>query len=923
MKHNLITLPWKGGFLCLLLIFVVPGISRGTPLSDPQVDGYNVRVGTETFAGLYHFTSNTLLVETAQAITNMGSDTIKCYLGPDTSFQSGVTLPSSITNLMLLARNEPSYHQVLDMPFRHFIMWAYPFSTGIPFGDGNYTPTEQANDYREMYDLTTYLLTNYNNSGKTFYLGHWEGDGYLSVNNWTTNPSPAVVTAMVAWENNRQKAVDDAKAANGFTNMNVYYYAEANRVRDAMLNGTNNNVRMINYVIPYVTNLDYISYSSYDAQNLSTSDLYTTLNYMEAHFPTNKAGRVPGERMWIGEYGWGGNSTDSQEPMNRAYIQRLLNWQGSTGALQFILFWEMYDNEAGKNFCLIDSNDVKVASWYLQQRFFNNARLLTAQFKETNGRLPNDAEFSSLVSPMLNSPLPAPVNFTLSNPSSSTSSNLAVTMSSTLAQGVYGDDEAGVWVFYGPQDGGTTPTSWANSRFVGVNTNFNPTAFSLTVSNLIPQTNYFFRFYAANANTNAWAPASSSFSTETVNPPNFGSSMKIVLSGYNRSETLSNFPILINLGTNLPGFSYQQFASPSGNDLRFTDASGALLIPHEIDEWNTNGTSTVWVNLPSLSAGSNFIWAYWGNPAAMNPPAYTTNGDAWPNFDIVWHLKENTFPYADSTQQYPALSGVAPAQATGIIGHGEKFNGSSTFLDAGVVNNLGNAFTLSAWLNESTSASNIQALWANQKGGFGSAGFALFVNSFNTTDGKIVFDAGDGTNGSEKGSSSGAVGPNQWHLVTAAVDRTGGTVTFYADGALVGSGTIVTDFVNNADLNFGRFTNSFYYFNGTMDEARIQSGLADSNWVWASWMTVASNSSLANYSAPARQSPVLAIGSSGGGNSVSWPASGVGFALYSTTNLTSPVAWTVTTNQPVFTNNQWQINLPTDTTQRFYRLKGQ
>ena len=150
-----------------------------------------------------------------------------------------------------------------------------------------------------------------------------------------------------------------------YSNVNVFYYAEANRVRDAMLNGPNNNVRMINAVVPYVTNLDYLSYSSYDAMNLSASDLYTTLNYMQAHLPTNKAGAVPGERMWIGEYGWGGNSTASQEPLNRAYIQRLLGWNYGGQCLQFILFWEMYDNEVGKNFCLIDSNNVQTASWYL------------------------------------------------------------------------------------------------------------------------------------------------------------------------------------------------------------------------------------------------------------------------------------------------------------------------------------------------------------------------------------------------------------------------------------------------------------------------------------------------------------------------------------------------------------------------------
>jgi hypothetical protein len=198
-------------FVALLVGLSAASLSPAAALSDPAVDSYNMRVGTQTFSGLYKFTTNTLLVETAEAITNLGSDTIKFYMGHNTSGQSGVTLSSNITNLLTLARDEPSYRRVLDMPFRHLIIWEYPFSNpDAPFQDGNYTSTEQANDYREMYDLTRYFLTNYNGSGKTFFLGHWEGDGYLSVNNWTTNPSAAVVSGMILWENTRQKAVDDA-----------------------------------------------------------------------------------------------------------------------------------------------------------------------------------------------------------------------------------------------------------------------------------------------------------------------------------------------------------------------------------------------------------------------------------------------------------------------------------------------------------------------------------------------------------------------------------------------------------------------------------------------------------------------------------------------------------------------------------------
>ena len=111
--------------ICLLVFLCFH--SQSAPLSDPAVDQYNVHVGTQTFAGLYQFTTNSLLVETSQAILGLGSDIFKGYLGSDFPGKYRITLPPNVTNLLTLARDEPSCHAMLDMPFRHFVLWAYPF----------------------------------------------------------------------------------------------------------------------------------------------------------------------------------------------------------------------------------------------------------------------------------------------------------------------------------------------------------------------------------------------------------------------------------------------------------------------------------------------------------------------------------------------------------------------------------------------------------------------------------------------------------------------------------------------------------------------------------------------------------------------------------------------------------------------------
>lgn len=105
--------------------------------------------------------------------------------------------------------------------------------------------------------------------------------------------------------------------------------------------------------------------------------------------------------------------------------------------------------------------------------------------------------------------------------------------------------------------------------------------------------------------------------------------MPIRFRGYEGASTLTNFPALIKLseGCGNNRFHYADCAT-GGADLLFTDASGARL-QHEIELWNTNGVSHIWVQVPALRRNTA-VTLYWKNPA-LEPRSATFRPTDLPN----------------------------------------------------------------------------------------------------------------------------------------------------------------------------------------------------------------------------------------------------------------------------------------------------
>lgn len=377
-----------------------------------KVASYNYVIGTQTVGSKYKFTKETMLVETAEKIKEMGSNLLKFSMHPRYCSENyGLPKNDEITSLTKLATLEPSVKRVLDMDFKYYHIWTYGFSQYTPEPEGSKDDTAQIKFingypkeyqdalYKELYEFVTYLLTAYNNSGKTFYLGNWEGDWHLRSDYDRTKPANLkTLEGMIEWAKTRQKAVDDAKRDTKHENVEVYHYIEVNLVKKALQEP---NAKVVSNSIVPLVNPDYVSYSSYDATNPHKSEasikkhLQKSLDFLESQLKP-KANLPAGKRVWIGEYGNPSiHHTDEMQNLRSIWtIKAALEW-----GTPYILYWEMYNNEIVADsgdqvgYWLINDEGKKQPIWYTHHNFYVESKAFVEDFLKKNKKLPTFEQF--------------------------------------------------------------------------------------------------------------------------------------------------------------------------------------------------------------------------------------------------------------------------------------------------------------------------------------------------------------------------------------------------------------------------------------------------------------------------------------------------------------------------------------------------
>ena len=328
--------------------------------------------------------------------------------------------------------------------------------------------------------------------------------------------------------------------------------------------------------------------------------------------------------------------------------------------------------------------------------------------------------------------------------------------------------------------------------------------------------------------------------------------MKITFAGYNPpgGGTLTNFPALIVFSNGMASdFHYGDFLSAAAGDLRFSDSNGTTALNYEIDTWNTNGVSSVWVQVPTISSTNDYIWAYWGVGGATPPPC-TTNGSVWTNVYLgVWHLgtTNGVANLRDSTGNgfNGTSAGGSVTNAVGMIGGAQGFaGGANDYVSIPALNVTATNFSVFAWINGHPNGQYAGIVYSRP----GGQGCGLGYN-ITGPPGQLSYTWNNA--GNTWGWNDGLYPTNNaWAYVGVVITpaqailycaSTNGGYLTAANNVGHASASLTTPFEIAADPGNG------YRLVGQVDEARVSLLPLSPSWVWATWVNMASNGAFNSY----------------------------------------------------------------------------
>jgi hypothetical protein len=294
------------------------------------------------------------------------------------------------------------------------------------------------------------------------------------------------------------------------------------------------------------------------------------------------------------------------------------------------------------------------------------------------------------------------------------------------------------------------------------------------------------------------------------------------------SEALSNFPLFLRLekGTDID----YALAGQSAERLRFYDAAGQQRLPYELDHWNPDGRSLVWVRAPRLDPnGGLLMWMYYGEGA---PPDPLPASQVWSSdYVAVWHMNDGGGIVHDSTAfaNDGTLDGNATIEPGGRIGTALILDGNNSYLQVAANSPL------------DITAGTVEAL--ARFDGLVNAPFATIIEHARNQPGWYGLWKKGGMPrwltrvGNQTRDFNATMTQNNWFYVAATIDVAGNGAT-YQNGAVDQTFTINAPVASAGTVRIGANNDGNEAFLGALDEVRVSRVTRSPGWIDAQYLSM-------------------------------------------------------------------------------------
>ncbi|MDZ7617981.1 MAG: DUF2341 domain-containing protein [Patescibacteria group bacterium] len=310
---------------------------------------------------------------------------------------------------------------------------------------------------------------------------------------------------------------------------------------------------------------------------------------------------------------------------------------------------------------------------------------------------------------------------------------------------------------------------------------------------------------------------------------------------------LAEYPVLVVLTPERTD-NYAGFA-PGGADLRFSDASGRAALSYEIERFDPNGNSYIWVKVPAVAGNTTTnIQAHWGMPSAAsqsNAAAVFSNG-----YVGVWHLNETSGAHNDSAgtvNNTGAASGVVAQGGPGLIAGADAFGGGYVAIGSSSELAMGSAGTIQAWarMDDWNTTGTSKDILNN---GFSYPNADAAYLSQHNSVGLHFRYGGGGTDYVTYATSKGWV-PGSWHHTGVTWEYTGTTqttISLFPDAVApisktVGTRLSPTETAWNISRDLDGTGSNHASFPGSIDEVRISNVARAADWMKADYYSGSDN----------------------------------------------------------------------------------